>query len=217
VGDGLLVVERGLLAHVVSVPSGAMPPAGWPVLCFLHGRDEGAPCPLLEVVTRHGPLRAGSWTEARERFLVVAPQLPVSGDHWHAHADAVAALVDAVTREHGGDGARTHLTGFSFGGNGVLDLALLQPRRWAALWAVDPPRAPRERIAAPFWLSVGERTRPLLAGFVDRLALAPLAEQSPGDRVFLDEGEDHVGAAARAYADPRIYAWLLARRAGPPL
>ncbi|MBW3534585.1 MAG: hypothetical protein KY453_05120, partial [Gemmatimonadetes bacterium] len=37
-------------------------------------------------------------------------------------------------------------------------------------------------------------------------------EGVPGDRVWLDEGADHVGSARRAYADGRIYAWLLARR-----
>jgi hypothetical protein len=29
------------------------------------------------------------------------------------------------------------------------------------------------------------------------------------ERVYDDEGDDHVGAARRAYADERIYSWLL--------
>ena len=58
----------------------------------------------------------------------MAPQLPIAGDHWREQADAVAALVDAVTVERGADAARTYLTGFSFGGNGVFDLALAVDR-----------------------------------------------------------------------------------------
>jgi hypothetical protein len=36
-----------------------------------------------------------------------------------------------------------------------------------------------------------------------------------GDRLYLDEGLDHVRSAASAYADARIYAWLLAHSTRP--
>jgi poly(3-hydroxybutyrate) depolymerase len=142
----------------------------------------------------------------------VAPQLAWRGDHWHRHADDVADVVRGVQRAHGGDPARTYLTGFSFGGNGVFDLGAARPDLWAALWAVDPTRVPRQPLRQPVWLSVGEVARRATAIFRQVLDLEAPAGDAPGDRVVLDEGEDHVGSATSAYRDERVYQWLLARR-----
>lgn len=205
------IVDAAPLPYVVSVPTGAQAPL--PVLCFLHGYDEAAPTELASGVTRHGPLRPGSSPLAVRDFVVVAPQLPRAGDHWHRYADEVRRLVGEVRAAHGGDVARTYLTGFSFGGNGVFDLAIAQPDFWAALWAVDPTRVPRTEIRRPVWLSFGAVARHARDAFVRALALASAEGDAPaGDRLYLDEGEDHVGSAARAYRDDRIYRWLLARR-----
>jgi len=207
------IVRAAPLPYVVSVPEEAEAPR--PVLCFLHGYDEGAPTELAAGATRHGPLRPGSSPLAIRDFIVVAPQLPRAGDYWHRHADEVRRIVEDARAEHGGDAARTYLTGFSFGGNGVLDLALAQPDLWAALWAVDPTRVPREEIRRPVWLSFGAVARRGRDAFVRALALSPAEGDAPaGDRLYLDEGEDHVGAATRAYRDDRIYRWLLAHGTG---
>jgi poly(3-hydroxybutyrate) depolymerase len=146
-------------------------------------------------------------------FIVVAPQLRRAGDLWHRSADDVHRIVEEVRAEHGGDPARAYLTGFSFGGNGVFDLALAQPGLWAALWAVDPTRVPPEDPRRPAWLSFGAAARRGRQAFIRALALQPAHGQPPeGDRVYLDEGEDHVGSAAHAYRDDRIYRWLLSKR-----
>jgi|GEM_PF-428787 len=202
------VIEAAPLRYVLSVPpgDGGTPR---PLLCFLHGYDEAAPVDVVEGVTRHGPLREGSAEAARRDFIVVAPQLPSAGDVWHRYADAVGEIVDGVTAAAGGDPARAYLTGFSYGGNGVFDLALAQPDRWAALWSVDPTRVPRADAGRPVWLSIGNAARYQTDGFVAALGLRSAAERIDGDRLYLDENEDHVGSARRAYRDERIYRWLL--------
>lgn len=205
------LVESAALPYLLSLPEEAEGPR--PVLCFLHGLDEGAPTPLREGLTRHGPLAAESAEEARRDFIVAAPQLPAQGDHWRRQAGAVGEIVRQVQGAHGGDPARTYLTGFSYGGNGVFDLALAEPAPWAALWAVDPTRVPAADPGLPVWLSSGILSRRLERELVRTLRLA-LPGAAPGDRVITDDGEDHVRTAARAYADDRIYAWLLARRRG---
>jgi len=179
-----------------------------PLLCFLHGLDEGPPTPLAAGVTAHGPLQRGASKRAGE-FVVVAPQLPVRGDYWHRHAGAVHDLVMQACDRFEADPAQLYLTGFSFGGNGVFDIGVAADLRWAALWAVDPTRAPRDPLTAPVWLSVGEVTRAGLPRFVRALQLERIARGKPGPRVYVDEGDDHVGAAKRAYADDRAYRWLL--------
>jgi poly(3-hydroxybutyrate) depolymerase len=183
-----------------------------PLLCFLHGYDEGQPTELVEALTRHGPLKSDASKRA-QAFVVVAPQLPVRGDYWHRHAKSVRDIVFAMCDRFDADSERLYLTGFSYGGNGVFDLATTSNVAWAALWAVDPTRAPREPLTQPVWLSVGEVTRAGLRRFVDALQLVPRAPGRKASRVFLDEGEDHVQAATSAYADPRVYDWLLEYRA----
>jgi poly(3-hydroxybutyrate) depolymerase len=181
-----------------------------PLLCFLHGYDEGHPTGVLEGLTRHGPLAPGA-SRRGQGFVIVAPQLPVQGDYWHRHAAAVRDIVFAASDRHDADPARLYLTGFSYGGNGVFDLASTSHVAWAALWAVDPTRAPREPLTQPVWLSVGEVARAGLRRFIDALQLVPGKSARDGMRVYLDEGKDHVQSATSAYGDARVYDWLLAR------
>jgi predicted peptidase len=176
-----------------------------PLLCFLHGYGEAAPLAPDIALRRHGPLARSSASLARDEFIVVAPQLPFAGDTWHRYADEVLSVLDEVAAKQPIDAARRYLTGFSFGGNGVFDLALLQPEAWAALWAVDPTRVPREPPRQPVWISAGAVARSQRSEFVRSLALRP-----QGERVWADDGEDHVGSARVAYGDERVYRWLLA-------
>lgn len=111
-----------------------------------------------------------------------------------------------------GDPERSYLTGFSFGGNGVFDLARLQANTWAALWAVDPTRAPASDPERPVWLSFGEIARARKLQFIRALQLLSTNDSASGDRLQLDQGADHVGSATLAYGEPRIYAWLLSKR-----
>lgn len=211
------LVTSAALPYLVSHPAptdlGAEP---WPVLCFLHGYDEGEPTPIRQGLTRHGPLKPTSSAVATTEFIVVAPQLHTSGDLWFKHADTVREIVAQVQEDYQGDPQRTFLTGFSFGGNGVFDLALEQPGFWHALWPVDPTRVPSAELKRPVWLSSGAVSRRAEDRFIQRLHLEKLRPQQadnivPGERIYLDQKQDHVGTATLAYQDDRIYRWLLAR------
>lgn len=205
------LIESGPLRYLLSLPA-AEPVGPRPVLVFLHGYDEGAPMDIHRALTLHGPLRAGNPQIATAEFIVIAPQLPARGDYWLRSADAVRDIVRRVQAEHGGDPRRACLTGFSFGGNGVFDLALAQPGIWTALWSVDPTRVPRRDPGLPVWLSSGAISRRLQAVFSDALRLERAGPGPPGDRIYTDEGMDHVGTATLAYRDERVYRWLLSRR-----
>lgn len=196
------------LDYVVRKPRRVPGEARAPVLCFLHGLDEGAPTPLEEGIARHGPLFVEA-PEGAERFLVVAPQLPRRGDLWASYADRVQEIVAAESQALGGDPRRTYLTGFSFGGNGALDLAALQRDTWAATWAVDPTRVPLGAITIPILLSIGEASRGATRLFVHRLQLVDASAGGSGDRLYEDRGLDHVGTARAAYGGTRMYGWLL--------
>jgi predicted peptidase len=189
------------MQHIVSAPRATGP---LPLLCFLHGYGEAAPIAIERALRRHGPLAAGAAPLAVRGFIVLAPQLPIAGDLWGRHADQVLTLIDDVCARQAVDATRMYLTGFSYGGNGVFDLALAQPDRWAALWSVDPTRVPQRAPKQPLWLSAGDVARAQHAPFVRALRLG-----AKGERVWADDGEDHVGSARLAYGDERIYRWLL--------
>ncbi len=142
----------------------------------------------------------------------MAPQLPQAGDSWYRYADSVRRIVERVQRDHGGDTRQTYLSGFSFGGNGVFDLAEAQPDFWAALWPVDPTRVPSKDPGRPVWLSFGQVARRAKQGFISALFLRPAENGLTGDRLYRDEGQDHVGSATLAYRDRRIYDWLLSKQ-----
>lgn len=205
----LRIIDAAPLRYLLSVPEGDGKAEPRPVLVFLHGYNEGAPTDLQAGLTLHGPLRAGNPSVAVEEFIVVAPQLPEQGDLWRTWDDEVRDIVLRVQAEHGGDPRRTCLTGFSYGGNGVFDIALLQPSLWAALWSVEPTRAPERDPGLPVWLSSGELTRRRQSGFTSTLRLERPGPGPLGDRICTDEGLDHVATATNAYQDERIYRWLL--------
>jgi len=210
------VVSGHPLRYLLSVPpASGRSGQGFPLLCFLHGYGEAAPRDIRRALTLHGPLRASSSPRARQEFIVVAPQLLIGGDLWNRYADVLRQIVSEVRSENRGDARRLYLTGFSFGGNGVFDLGAAQPDLWAALWAVDPTRAPAKKLKRPVWLSFGEVSRARKQAFVQALDLDPLGEPPEGDRVWLDEGLDHVGSATSAYADERAYDWLLSKSLRP--
>ncbi len=209
----MLTVESAPLRYLVSVPKPRAPGTqGLPVLCFLHGYDEAAPLDIRKALTRHGPLRKGSSTRAVKEFIVVAPQLPApGGDVWHRYGNDVLKIVHEVRRTYRGDESRTYLTGFSFGGNGVFDIALNYAGFWAALWPVDPTRIPESDPGRPVWLSFGEVSRRAKNGFIRGLDLKPADSSEKNDRIYLDQGQDHVGTATQAFRDDRIYTWLLSK------
>jgi predicted peptidase len=211
--NSLSLIESQELPFLLSAPlvESAERTEKWPVLCFLHGLGEGSPTNIFSGITAHGPLRQGSSSLAAGKFIVVAPQLPAQGDIWYIYSDAVVRIISLVHSRHGGDPERTYLSGFSFGGNGVFDLALQHRRLWRALWSVDPIRVPEADPDLPVWLSSGEACRPRSQGFIQRLGLR-LPEESD-ERVYTDEGLDHVGTATSAYRSNRVYEWLLSKRA----
>jgi predicted peptidase len=204
------IIDAAPLRYLLSTPRGTDAAEPRPVLVFLHGYNEGAPTELRAGMTLHGPLRASNPSIAEE-FIVVAPQLPEQGDLWRAWDDEVRDITLRVQAQHGGDPLRTYLTGFSYGGNGVFDIALLQPSVWAALWSVEPTRAPERDPGLPVWLSSGELTRLRQSGFTNTLRLQRAGTEPFGDRICTDEGLDHVATATQAYQDERIYRWLLER------
>ena len=59
--------------------------------------------------------------------MIIAPQLPAfGGDVWNSRADQVKAIARSTADKYQGNPSQIYLTGFSYGGNGVLDIGFRQ-------------------------------------------------------------------------------------------
>jgi len=209
------------LRYGISLPSGysANPIKSWPVLCFLHGtgecgQAEDSDNDIEEALTRHGPLKdSGSSQKEKDGFILVLPQLPCPpgkdkvDDVWRQYAKNVKEIVTSVQKDYGGDKEKTYLTGFSYGGNGVFDIAMEQKDFWAALWPVDPTLLPENKPECPVWL-IWRFQNDL--GF-DEVEIDELQEENPipkGKFLYTHSKKDHVHTASFAYSRPEFYKWL---------
>jgi predicted peptidase len=178
--------------------------ARWPLILFLHGAGErGAD---LALVKREGLPRMLERL-SRFPFVVVSPQCP-PGKNWSV--EDLMHLLDDVEGRYRVDPGRTIVTGLSSGAVASLELAILHPGRFAAVVAVAPHRIPPDLcgmrdVPLALYQNAGDDRVPValsrrLAGELEKC----------GGRVVLTiypaEGHD---AWTDAYADGRLYDWLL--------
>ncbi len=211
----------------------------YPVLCFLHGRNECSVGPenngkpIMEALGVHGPLagsdyrpQRGDFSQASElartKFIVVSPQLPnPGGPVWSRknYRKAVIQTVRKIHKEQNGDPNRTYLTGFSYGGDGVFGIATHKKEmKWTALWVVDPTKVPR-KLLYPTFLCIGSEARQntvnyMKLGFVETPVFSMEEHVAysnvPADNyLYRDYGKNHPQTSWAAYADDTIYNWLL--------
>lgn len=191
-----------------------------PLLFFLHGSGEHTGNVTIDqAIARYGPLKNDQYTQKAvgDRFIIVFPQLPAPGGNiWGAYDYDIIEIVEEAWNKYGVDVKRTYLTGFSFGGNGVLSIASKQPDIWAALWPVDPTQRPLPKLKLPMWLSLGERSRGKDAEMtLRRLGFQEVKKENNdpnGTHLYADYGENHLETGESAYRDNRIYNWLLNNR-----
>lgn len=208
-----VISKRVSLRYLIWLPPAASrPAAGWPLLIFLHGSGERGN--ELAKVKLHGPPKYAA-AGAVFPFVLVAPQV-AEGMAWES--DALEALRADLVARLAVDPARVLLTGMSMGGYGTWNYALDYPDRLAAIAPVcgagDSDRA--ERIVhLPIWAFHGAQdTAVPLAGDQEMVDAVRAAGGQVKFSVYPDVGHN---AWDLAYADPALYAWLLAQRRGQPV
>jgi len=217
--------------YQVFAPSSRAGGAKPPVILFLHGSGERGSDNQRQVAV-------GIGTYVRRHVadfpaIVVFPQAPEDAE-WNQIADVVLAQLDAATREFGGDRDRTMLTGLSMGGFGAWDIALRDPRRFAALvpicgGLVSPGRpsmnvaslageadpyaaAARQLRDVPTWIFHGARDDAVPPEYSRRMAAA-LEAAGARDARYTEFPEAGHNSWDPAYLDtPDLWPWLFAQR-----
>lgn len=222
-GDDLSPVR---LAYLVYLPPGYDESAGpYPVIVRLHGPD-GSFAPLDVFADNFSdPAILSERGDAFPFILVIPKSLP--GGRWEDQVSLLDAVLDAVLADYAADPDRVSLLGFSVGGAGVYAWAMEHPERFAALMTVAGiwpgydwplPAQPLGRPGLdernctladlPVWVVIGDADTQIPPAFSQEIGAA-LADCGADVQEVIYPGLEHFDAAARAYEDADLYAWLL--------
>lgn len=194
------------LDYLYYAPKDASTPL--PLVIYLHG--AGSRGGRLEQMGRAGAVKeieAGRALPA----AVVAPQC--HADHWFSLFETLCEFVDALRRQPGIDESRVYITGCSMGGFTAWQLACVHPEWFAAL--VPVCGGGQEWYAyrlkgMPIWAFHGllDDTVPV----EESVKMARAAQRNGADVRLTIYPDVRHEAWEGAFADDRMWAWLLAQR-----
>jgi predicted peptidase len=210
--------KRSLLgrSYQVFVPRAYAASRSWPLVVFLHGVGENGTDGDQQLAAGLPPYVLAN--AATFPSFVLAPQCK---GPWKFVGEDERVLLEAVRaaqREWRIDPERLYLTGLSQGGCSTFDLGAKHPSLWAGLVVVCGAGYPDQagKITAPIWIFHGERDPsvppsgpngwdPANVGGRDMAKLIPESKYTeyPGADHFIWD---------RVYADPALWAWLLAQK-----
>jgi predicted peptidase len=189
-----------------------------PLILFLHGAGESGRDGVKQTTVGIGP--AIERDPSRFPALVVFPQAS-RGYGWRGfNLEAAIAALDDVTGAYEVDDDRVYVTGISMGGYGTWAAALAQPKRFAALVPVcggldftigSTIPAAASRIAhIPQWVFHGDADN--IIPVVESRSMVDALLTAGANVTYTEyEGVRH-NSWDRAYAEPELMPWLLARR-----
>src|SRR6185436_7983569 len=179
--------------YQVFIPPTYVPNKPWPLIVFLHGVGENG-------TDGEKHLAAGlpSYIRANEQSFpafVIAPQCKGPWKYVGDDEDLILDAIVSAQREWRIDPKRIYLTGLSQGGCSTFDLGAKYPDRWAALVVIcgaGTPSGPHQ------WdkNNVGGRDMKKL------IPAANYTEVPDAGHLIWDQ----------VYADPALWAWLLAQK-----
>lgn len=209
---GHLDLGLDTIHYLVNYPEGyGEGTADWPLVLFLHGGGESGND--LELVKKNGlPMHIAAGQKFP--FITLTPQNKYTRGFWDL--TALGHLLDHFEANNRVDLSRIYLTGLSRGGLGAWMLAMQHPNRFAALLPVCGAVPASYDIwipeDLPIWIHHGADDG-LIHPSESINMIENLREKNmkPKPRLTVYEGIGH-NAWEPAYADPKVYEWLLAQR-----
>jgi predicted peptidase len=183
----------------------------WPTILFLHGAGEcGSDGEKV--------LKVGLPAEIRRRrgrfdFIVVIPQS--TGGWSGANEEAAVAALQASARDYRVDRDRIYLTGLSMGGFGSFALGAKYRTTFAAVVPIcggGSDADARRLRSVPIWIWHGDAD-PIVPVDRSRAMVEALTRAKAAELRYTEIPGCKHNAWDTAYADDRVYAWLLEHRA----
>lgn len=227
-------IGSSVYGYRVFVPKNRQSNQKLPVMLFLHGSDERGDDNEAQV---KGFEKIIGKNPQNFQFIMVFPQCR-RNTFWAGEMteQAIKALEQSVT-EFNGDENRLYLSGFSLGGFGVWQTAILYPKKFAALVSMSGRVLPRldknskERTAlSPEQLALDESAEPYKA-IAEKIGQTPVwvfhgkddnivpigqsrkiveaFRKNENSRVNVTEYENtgHI-TINRAFDEPQLFEWL---------
>ncbi len=217
-GEHSLVYQTGsattpVLKYHLFLPDdyGREPAKQWPLIVNLHGRGERGED--LSRVKIHGYNKIVA-PRPGFPFIMVSPLCPDS-TNWNDHLTSLSGLMDELIAAYTVDTTRIYLTGLSMGGNGVWQLALEYPHRFAAAvpicgWS-EPERAARLKDL-PIWAFHGALDTVVPASRSEEMVAA--VNRAGGQAKLTIYPDLHHDSWTPTYANDELFEWFLEHRLG---
>ncbi len=196
--------------YLLALPpaSEAKPAEGYPLIFFMHGAGERGT--NVNQVKKHGPPKLIGTMPALNKFIVVSPQC-APGVWWDI--TAMKGLIDHIAATQPVDKNRIIITGLSMGGFGTWGLLAKEPGLAAAAVPIcgggDPSTVARFKDV-PIHCYHGAKDPTVPVKKSDEMIEAlKKAGGKPEYTIFPEAAHDSWTAA---YADPKLYEWMLAQR-----
>ena len=190
---------------------GQDPEQRWPLILFLHGAGERGNDALL--VKKHGIPKLVD-EQPDFPFITVSPQCPPDR-YWPNEVEGLLLLLDEITARYAVDVERIYITGLSMGGFGAWSLAMAAPERFAAVAPIcggfyGPVRMVERLKGVPVWAFHGVKDPVVALEQSERLVKA--LQKMGGEVRFTAYPKAGHDAWTETYANPELYAWLLAHK-----
>jgi predicted peptidase len=205
------ITKKVQIDYLLSFPKGYEDQnLDWGLIIFLHGMDlRGDDVTKL---SNYGLLQMVNEGNLLLPFLIAVPQCP-SESYWNMERDAVTALVDKLTSNHRVDPNRIYLIGYSMGGYGVWDLAIHNPKTFAAIVPLSSGGQVSKAYNLkdlPIWAFHGATDD--IVPLEQMISMVKAIEQYQGRvrlTIYPDLGHDIM---REALGNQEIYAWLLEQK-----
>ena len=178
----------------------------WPLVIFLHGSGERGS--QVNLVRKNGlPFELDRRGDTP--YVMIAPQCP-SNERWNVQV--LDALLTDLLKTYRIDEKRVIITGLSLGGYGSWAWSCEHPERFAGVIPVCGGIEPAKTVSLkgmPIWAFHGDKDKSVP---IERGQLAAEAAKKNGADVKFTvyPGVGH-NSWEKAYAEPELEAWILAR------
>lgn len=198
------------LNYIVYLPQSYNTIKKWPLILSLHGSGErGNKIDNVKKWGIHKVLREND----NFPFVVVSPQCP-SGEIWEMQFNILKDLLDEIANNYNIDNERIYLTGYSLGGYGTWNFAILNPERFAAIVPISGGAISSQRALhlknLPIWVAHGDIDT--VVPFEESKRMVDSLEKYNPNIIFKVYNGAGDEVCSKAYEESELFEWLLKQK-----
>lgn len=201
---------KSTLNYLVYLPRSYSTSNKWPLILSLHGSGERGN--NIDDVKRWGIHKILKEND-NFPFVVVSPQCP-AGEIWEMQFNALKDLLNDMKNNYNIDDDRIYLTGYSMGGYGTWNFAILNPERFAAIVPVSGGAMSSKKALClknlPIWAAHGDSDTAV--EFEESKRIVDCLKKYNSNIIFkVYKGAGHE-VCTTAYEEPELFQWLLKQK-----